>query len=61
MKLFICIGKFKTENPKKQLTIYTAVNKVNNMLRLRHALKPLLNQGLYAQAGPRLKYLQWEQ
>lgn len=49
------------QNPEKQLTIYTAVNEVNDMLRLRHVLKPLLNQGLYAQARPRLKYLQWEQ
>lgn len=49
------------QNPEKQLTIYPAVNEVNDMLRLRHVLKPLLNQGLYAQARPRLKYLQWEQ
>lgn len=48
------------QNPEKQLTIYTEVNEVNDMLKLRHVLKPLLNQGLYAQARPRLKYLQWE-
>lgn len=49
------------QNAKNQLTICTEVNEVNDMLKLRHVLKPLLNQSLYAQARPRLKYLQREQ
>lgn len=49
------------KTPKNQLTIYTAVSRVNDMLKLRHVLKPLLNQGLYAQARPGLKYSQREQ
>lgn len=41
--------------------MYTEVSEVEDTLQLRHVLEPLLNQGLYAQARPRLKYSQWEQ